>query len=87
MDKTAFNVTGFIQPAFVYEMLYLVPGADSLNDRQLFDFPPECKLFLDDLEVPMPPDTPDLLQIFLAVYDNHRGHQIYTLNGDAYANY
>ena len=87
MNKTAFNVTRFIQPAFVYEMLNLVPDADGLNNRQLFDFPPERELFLDDLEVPMPPDTPDLLQTFLAVYDNHRDHQIYTLNGDAYATY
>ena len=50
-DKTAFNVTGFIQPAFVYEMLNLVPDADSLNDRQLVDFPPERELLLDELEV------------------------------------
>lgn len=84
MDKT---VTEFIQPAFVYEMLNLVLDANGLSDRQLFNFPPERELFLDDLEVPMPPDTPDLLQTFLAVYHNHRNHQIYTLNGDAYANH
>ena len=48
MEKTAFNVTGFIQPAFVYEMLNLKPDSDGLNDRQLFDFPPECELLLDD---------------------------------------
>ena len=76
MEKTAFNVTGFIQPAFVYEMLNLVPDADGLNDRQLFDFPPERELLPDDLVVPIPSDTLDLLQTFLAVYDNH---QIYTL--------
>ena len=87
MEKTAFNVTGFIQPAFVYEMLNLVPDADGLNDRQLFDFPPERELLLDDLEVPMPPDTPDLLQTFLAVYDNHHDRQAYTLEGDAYAKF
>ena len=33
VDKTASNVTGFIQPAFVYKMLNLVPDADGLNDR------------------------------------------------------
>ena len=32
-------------------------------------------------------DTPDLFAIFLAVYDNHHDHQIYTLEGDAYAVY
>ena len=45
MVKTAFNVTGFIQPAFVYEMLNLVPDADGLNDCQLFNFPPERDAF------------------------------------------
>ena len=33
MEKTAFNVTGFIQPAFVYEVLNHVPDADGWNDR------------------------------------------------------
>jgi len=41
MERTAFNVASFIQPAFVYEMLNGMPDADGLNDRQLFDFPPE----------------------------------------------
>ena len=67
-------------------MLNLVPDADGLNDRQLFDFPPERELLLDDLEVPMPPETPDLLQTFLAVY-NHHDCQTYTLEGDVYAKY
>ena len=40
VEKTAFSVTGFIQPTFVYEMLNLVPDADSLHNRQLLDFPP-----------------------------------------------
>jgi hypothetical protein len=31
MEKTAFNVTGFIQPAFVYEMLNNVPHADGVK--------------------------------------------------------
>ena len=58
MEKTAFNVTGFIQPQFVYEMLNLAPDADGLNDRQLFDFPPERELLLEDMIVPMPPPHP-----------------------------
>ena len=49
MEKTAFNITGFIQPAFVYEMLNLVPDVDGLNDGQLFEFPPERKMLLKDL--------------------------------------
>ena len=87
IDKTAFNVTGFIQPAFVYEMLNLVADADGLNDRQLFDFPPERELHLDDLEVPMPPDTPDLFQVFLEIYEHHKHEVVYTLEGDAYQEY
>ena len=31
MEKTVFDVTGFIQPAFMYETLNLVPDADGLN--------------------------------------------------------
>ena len=58
--KPAFIVTGFIQPVFVYEILTLTPDADGLNDRQLFHFPPERELLLDNLVVPMPSDTPDL---------------------------
>ena len=87
MEKTAFNVTGFIQPAFVYKMLNMVPDADGLNDRQMFDFPPERELLLDELVVPIPPDTPDLLQTFLLVYDSHCNCQIYKLEGDAYSEY
>ena len=87
MEKTALNVTGFIQPAFVYEMLNHVPDADGLNDRQLFDFPPEREMLLDELVVPMPADTPDLLQTFLAVYENHKDNITYTLEGDAYTEY
>ena len=44
-----------------------VPDADGLNDRQLFDFPPEREMLLDELVVLMPADTPDLLQTFLVV--------------------
>ena len=57
MEK--FNVTGFIQPAFVYEILNLVPDANGLNDRQMFNFSPERE--------PMPLDTADLFATFLVV--------------------
>ncbi len=39
ISNTAFNITGFIQPAFVFDMLN-GDDADGLNDRQLFDFFP-----------------------------------------------
>ena len=83
MEKTAFNVTGFIQPAFVYKMLNLTPDSDGLNDRQLFDFPPDRELLLDDLVVPMPSHTPDLQQIFTIIADNHQQQIQYTLQGEA----
>ena len=87
MEKTTSNVTGLIQPAFVYDMLNHVPDADGLNDCQLFDFPPEREILLDELVVPMPADTPDLLQTFLALYENHKDNVTYTLEGDAYTEY
>ena len=63
VEKTAFNITGFIQPAFVHQMLHS-SDHDGMNDRQLFDFPPEHDVFLDQLKVPMPEDIPDLKAIF-----------------------
>lgn len=88
MEKTAFNISRFIQPAFVYEMLNEVPDADGLNDRQLFDFPPERELFLNDLKVPMPLNTPDLLEVFLMVHNNHSSGLVeYSLEGDAYTTF
>ena len=68
-------------------MLNLVPDADGLNDRQLFDFPPERELLLDDLQVPMPPDTPDLFEVFLEIHKNHKDSVVYTQEGDAYTEY
>ena len=32
-------------------------------DRQLFDFPPERDMYLDDLKVPVPDDVPELENI------------------------
>ena len=84
IEKTAFNVTGFIQPAFVFEMLRSKNDADGLNDRQLFDFPPERELLLDELKVPMPSDTPDLKQIFLTLQQAHQTHKLYTMEEEAY---
>ena len=55
--------TGFIQPAFVERMLQIQdPGG--FADRQLFDFPPERDVYLDELKVLVPPDVPNLLHNF-----------------------
>lgn len=85
MQNTAFNVCGFIQPSYVYDMLTKSPDADGLNDRQLFDFPPEREVLLDDLKVPMPDDTPSLVDTFLEIMKNHKEAKLYTFEGSAYA--
>ena len=84
MESTAFNVTGFIQPSYVYDMLTNSPDADGLNDRQLFDFPPDREVFLDDLKVPMPPDTAEL---FIEIMEQHKKKRVYTLENEAYEAY
>ena len=84
VKKTAFNVTGFIQPSFVFEMLHCSNDADGLNDRQLFDFPRESDLLLNELKVPMPVDTPSLKRIFEKLCEAHKTNREYTLEGDAY---
>ena len=83
VEKTAFNITGFIQPAFVHQMLHS-SDHDGMNDRQLFDFPPERDVFLDQLKVPMPEDIPDLKAIFCELRDQHRQTKHYSLNDNAY---
>ena len=84
IPKTAFNVTGFIQPAFVFDMLHSGNDVDGLNDRQLFDFPPEREMKLDELQVPMPADTPDLKNIFIVLRRIHSKATVYTLEDEAY---
>ena len=85
MKSTALNITGFIQPSYVYDMLTKSPDADGLNDRQLFDFPPEREVLLDELKVPMPQDIPKLEEIFYEIMEQHRSHRLYILQGPSYA--
>ena len=66
MNKTAFNISGFIQPAFVEKML-LSDDADGFNDRQLFVFPPQRDVFLKDLALPIPSDLPSLSEVYAIV--------------------
>ena len=44
-------IEGFIQPAFVEKMV-LADDLAGFVDWQLFDFPPERDMYLDDLKVP-----------------------------------
>ena len=83
VERTAFNITGFIQPAIVHQMLHS-SDHDGMNDRQFFDFPPERDVFLDQLKVPMPEDIPNLKANFCKVRDQHLQTKLYSLNGEAY---
>ena len=55
----------FIKPTFVDWMLQ-ADDADGFVDRQLFDFPPERNVYLNDLKVPIPRDVPKMVDIFKA---------------------
>lgn len=70
MTKTAFNISGFIQPAFVEKML-LSDDADGFNDRQLFAFPPQRDVFLKDLALPIPSHLPSLENVYTILRRNH----------------
>ena len=85
IEKTAFNLTGFIQPAFAFQMLNS-PDHDGLNDRQLIAFPPERDVFLKDLKVPMPTHIPSLKTLFEIIRNNtmRMGETIYHLDGQAF---
>ena len=85
IEKTAFNLTGFIQPAFAFQMLNS-PDHDGLNDRQLIAFPPERDVFLKDLKVPMPTHIPSLKTLLEIIRNNtmRMGETIYHLDGQAF---
>ena len=40
-----------------------VEDPDGFVDRQLFDFPPDSDVYLDDLKVPIPSDVPRLVDV------------------------
>ena len=82
MSQTAFNMAGFIQPAFVEKML-LSNDADGFNDRQLFVFPPQRDVFFNDLKLPIPPNIPSLQSVYFHVREMHKTSQEYTLDDDA----
>ena len=83
MSKTAFNICGFIQPAFVEKML-LSDDADGFNDRQLFCFPPQRDVLLGDLKVPIPTDIPALHQVREYIRLVHSTPRSYVLCSDAF---
>ena len=82
MKQTAFNMSGFIQPTFVEKML-LSEDADGFNDRQLFVFPPQRDVFLNDLKQPIPPNIPPLKSIYKLLRITHSTSCTYILTGEA----
>ncbi len=80
MHRTAFNMTGFIQPSFVVEMLEK-GDPDAFNDRQFFVCPQEVEFKYSDLVVPMDPSVPKLEDIFRLVRNCHSTQtQVYTFD-------
>ena len=82
MKQTAFNMSGFIQPSFVEKML-LSEDADGFNDRQLFVFPPQRDVFLNDLKQPVSPNMPPLKSIYTWLRTIHSTACTYTITGEA----
>lgn len=68
-------------------MLVNSPDADGLNDRQLFDFPPDRDVYFEDLKVPMPVNTTDLKEVFVTIMEEHMTHQLYTFDSAACEEY
>ena len=86
MSKTAFNISGFIQPAFVEKML-LSDDADRFNDRQLFAFPPQRDVFLKELKLPIPQDLPSLCDIYQCIMKFHKKTVEYEFDDGAMVEY
>ena len=86
LQKTAFNMAGYIQPAFVVNMLEK-PDIDGFNDRQLFDCPPEVDFKYGDLRVPMDATMPSLDLILRIIRMMHADKLVYSMNEEAMANF
>ena len=83
MPNTAFNISGFIQPAFVEKML-MSDDADGFNDRQLFCFPPQRDVFLGELKLPLPSHLPALRDVYETVRSFHSDKCTYTFTDEGY---
>ena len=84
MQKTAFNMCGFIQPAFVLSMLD-TNDPDAFNDRQFFICPEEVEFMYSDLKVPMDPTVVRLEDIFRKIKYAHQDMIVYTFDREAQA--
>lgn len=79
MNKTAFNISGFIQPAFVEKML-LSDNADVFNDLA---FSPQRDVFLKDLALPIPSDLPSLEKVYTILRKHHCQPIEYAITSEA----
>ena len=84
MQKTAFNMCGFIQPSFVLSMLDS-NDPDAFNDRQFFVCPEEVEFMYGDLKVPMDPSVVHLEDIFRRIKYAHQRMTVYTFDDAALA--
>jgi hypothetical protein len=82
MKHTSFNMCGFIQPAYIVNMLEST-DIDAFNDRQFFVCPEEMECMYHDLKVPMDSEVPKLEKIFKIVSEAHDRKVNYTFNGAA----
>jgi len=56
-----------------------VEDPDGFVDRQLFDFPPDRDVYLEDLKVPTPDDVSNLKDVFKVVCVRAQYHACMTL--------
>lgn len=67
--------------------MLLSDDADSFNDRQLFAFPPQRDVLLNDLKLPIPPNMPSLRSIYTLVRAVHKSPREYVLDEEAMVEY
>ena len=83
MQQTAFNMCGFIPPAFVLSMLD-TSDPDAFNDH-LFFICPEVEFMYSDLKVPMDPTIVRLEDIFRKIKYVHKYMIVYRFDDAAQA--
>ena len=86
MNKTAFNMCGFIQPSFVCNMLGNY-DPDAFNDRQFFICPEEVEYKYNDLKVPIDATVQKLEVIFKKIKVNHTKEVCYTFHESAHSTF
>jgi len=82
MTQTCFNITVFIQPYYVIELLHR-DDHDGFNDRQLFDIPPETDFDYHDLQTEIPSEIPTFKEIFAYIMARHKTPRNYLLSEGA----